>query len=745
MQLSRIFTITLLFLLHSSFCLLPSPRVFGEDADSPQLPRALTVEEVAKKVQPSLASITVNGRDGGQLGIGTGFVVSADGLIATNLHVIGQGSTFAVELFDGTDLEVRDVHASDHGLDLAVIRVDPKGKKLEPLGLGDSAAIQQGAAVVAMGNPLGLKHSVVAGILSARREINGHSMLQLAMPIEPGNSGGPVLDMQANVVGLVNMKSAVNDNLGFAIEVNSLKSLLEKPNPVSIGRWTTIGGLDNRRWKPLLGASWRQRAGRILVSGSGSGFGGRSICLYQQQPPEVPFEISVQVRLKDESGAAGLVFHADGEDKHYGFYPSNGQLRLTCFNGPTVYQWQILEDRPSPDYQLGDWNRLKVRIEADKFTCYVNDQVIYESHDTTFRSGKVGLAKFRNTEAEFKQFQLAKEIATVAPAGLEELRSEIASLSDPSKIDPEQLASWAKSPDLAVTSLRKQATSLEARAAGLRRLASDVHVSRVTAALAELIADRDQGFDLLRASLLIAKLDEEDIDVEGYVSEVDRMAAEIQQPLAKDADPPTRLAALNEYLFKQNGFHGARFEYYHRANSYLNRVIDDRAGLPITLSVLYIEVARRLGLEVEGVGMPSHFVVRFLPGKGDPQLIDVFDRGKPISREDAAAIVRENSSTELRDEHLAAQTPRQIINRVLANLWGVAERERDLESMLRYAEAMVAVDPQSLQSRLNRAVLRGETGRKAAAIADFDWVIEQQPPGVDLEVVRRLRDRLAGQ
>src|SRR5690606_39458541 len=99
-------------------------------------------------------------------------------------------------------------------------------------------------------------------------------------------------------------------NLGFAVEVNALKSLLNKPNPVPIERWLTIGTLDPADWKPMLGARWRQRAGRILVEGLGQGFGGRSYCLATEPAPTRPYEVAVDVRLEDEDGAAGLIFSA---------------------------------------------------------------------------------------------------------------------------------------------------------------------------------------------------------------------------------------------------------------------------------------------------------------------------------------------------------------------------------------------------------------------------------------------------
>src|SRR5262249_42582619 len=158
------------------------------------------------------------------------------------------------------------------------------------------------------------------------------------------------------------IKSLLTPNLGFAVAVNALKPLLAKPNPVPMSAWLTIGALDPDEWQPRGGSRWRRRAGRILVEGAGDGFGGRSLCLSPHPAPELPFEVAVTVKLADESGAAGLAFHADGVDRHYGFYPSAGQLRLTRFEGPDVFTWKVLRQQASPHYHPGDWNTLKVRL-----------------------------------------------------------------------------------------------------------------------------------------------------------------------------------------------------------------------------------------------------------------------------------------------------------------------------------------------------------------------------------------------
>ncbi|PHR96488.1 MAG: hypothetical protein COA78_28755 [Blastopirellula sp.] len=235
------------------------------------------VERLFRESSPAVVVITVEGRDGKQSGIGTGFFIRSDGLVATNLHVIGQSRPIKVHLSDGKILEVESVFASDSTMDLAILKV--KAKDTPALTIGDSSSTTKGEPIVVIGNPRGLKHSVVSGVLSGTRTIASREMLQLAIPIEPGNSGGPVINAEGEVIGIVTMKSTVTDNLGFAVTINDLKPLLKSPNTVPMSRWLTIGSLNPSRWETLFGASWKQRAGQIQVQQAGSGFGGRSLCL----------------------------------------------------------------------------------------------------------------------------------------------------------------------------------------------------------------------------------------------------------------------------------------------------------------------------------------------------------------------------------------------------------------------------------------------------------------------------------
>jgi regulator of sirC expression with transglutaminase-like and TPR domain len=722
----------------------------AKKAATPAATDEMSVEELVERANDSIVVVTFSGRDGKRQGLGTGFVVSEDGLIATNMHVIGEARPVSVEFKDGRKFDVTEIHATEKSMDLAVLRIAITG--LKPLVLGDSDTLKTGQSVVAIGNPQGLRHSVVSGVVSEKREVDNKPMIQVAMPIERGNSGGPLLDRQGRVHGIITLKSQVTDNLGFAVVVNALKPLLEKPNPIPMSRWTTIGTLSKRDWKPLFGARWRQRAGRILVDDTGSGFGGRSLCLSTLDVPERPFELAVQVRFTPGSGAAGLVFQSDGDQKHYGFYPSNGSLRLTRFSGSSVYTWKVLKEIDHDAYRPDEWNTLKVRVKEDGIDCFINGELAIESDDVAFKSGAIGLAKFRNTQAEFRNFRVAKEIPSDQPSDettkrIVDVLADLKPQTQPSGMLIDQLVPDGQTTQ---TVLHREALLLEQRARQLRELAAQVHTRRTQQELSEEMNQPPEKLDLLKAALLIARLDNQEVDVAGYLTEVDRIVDDVRATLPEDSTEDNRLAALNKHLFEQLGFHGSRTNYYSRSNSYLNEVIGDREGLPITLSLLYMELARRLDLKVVGIGLPGHFVVRYEPTEGDPQILDVFDQASVMSREDAEAIIRGRFGKQLSEEELesaikdflTASTPQSIIIRMLTNLRGVAEESRDIDAMLRYLGTVLVVNPDHLESRARRIDLQIRADRLQEAITDIDWMLEKRPEGMDVNRVLQLRSDL---
>ncbi len=752
--------------------LTASPFIFAQDKPDPTDPFTATdtpqpvfksngtvfedgrIEKLTEKSLPSLVTITHSSREGKIRGTGTGFIISADGLIATNLHVIGDGRPIQVELHDGTSYNATAVHAWDRRADIAIIKINAK-EKLQALHIGDSDKIKQGQAIVAFGNPRGLQFSVVNGLVSAIRKLEedftieggvpDFPMIQVAIPIEMGNSGGPIVDLDGKVLGIVTIKSLVTPNLGFATPVNILKSMIDKPNPVPIKSWLTIGNLDPNQWQPIMGGEWKQHAGIITIDAYGSGFGGRTLCLSEQSVPNAPYEVAVKVKLEDESGAAGLAFASDGNEVHYGFYPSNGQLRLTRFEGPDIYSWKILKQVGSDAYRSGEWNQIRARITKDKITCFVNGQVVMEVKDDALRGGKVGLCRFRKPVAHFKAFRIGSDLSEkpLAKELMTRLSKQINAFSNKGGDRRKFAAALASHVKPSRKLLSEKADELEARALELRRLTTMLHETNIQQRLLKILNQNEDNINLLEAGLLIAKLDNIELDVGGYLLEFDRLAASARQTLSEEFSDLEKVERLGQFLFQENGFHGSRGEYYHRSNSYLNEVLDDREGIPITLSVVYIELARLLDIpHVYGIPLPGHFAVGYLPSKNELHLFDTFQAGKSISKSEAADLVRGTTGQALDERSLEPSPKRNIVLRMLNNLINLEINEKDSSKALPYLDLLLSIDPDRAPERFERSRIRFQADDRDGAIEDLQWMIDNEPPGVNIDLIRQLLERL---
>ncbi|MFM7102277.1 MAG: transglutaminase family protein [Verrucomicrobiota bacterium] len=720
-----------------------SPRPASPATPAPA-PAALSAEEISRRFSASVVVINSRGREGAGTGVGAGFVVDAAGLVASSLHVIGEARPVSVRLADGRSVEVTGIHGFDRPADLVVLRV--AATNLPALQLGDSDALQPGVEVVALGHPLGLDHSVVQGVVSGLRELEGLPMLQLALPIEPGNSGGPVLDRQGRVLGIVNAKSLLTRNLGFGTPVKHLRTLLEHPNPVPMARWIRLGAVDPGQWTPRYGASWRRKGDRVVVDGAGEGFGGRSMLWRNAPAPATPFELAVTVKLDDEAGAAGLVFAGDGGDRHYGFYPTGGQLRLTAFEGADVFSWRILGTVPSAHYRAGEWNRLRVRVEADGFECFVNEQPVFRSRDAALRGARVGLAKFRETAAEFREFRVGPPTGTT-PALAPELVVALGLSADPAPaLGVADLAALRTNLPAARQALAGRAQALEQAAAGLRQLASQLHRDHVRDALVALFHRPEEDLDLVEASLLVAWHDLPALDVEAYRGQFEELAGELKGRLGGTSGDEARLQVLREVLFEENGFHGSRHDYENPANSHFNEVLDDREGLPITLSILFLELARRTDVRhVVNLPLPGHFLVKYDPPGGSARLIDVFDGGRFLTVDEADRMGSQAAGVPVRSEFLTPAGKRDILLRLLNNLQSFAERRQGAAASLPYQDLLVALagSPRiEAGYRAERARLHLQLGQNSAARADLRWIVETAPSGVDLERVSEALRRL---
>ena len=709
-------------------------------------------KNLATLIKPSVVVIESVDRNGYEGGRGTGFVVREDGVIATNFHVIGEHRDFSVRLSDGRTFRPHSILAIDRDRDLALIKIE--AKKLPVLQLGNSQDLIPGQAVLSIGNPLGYEHSVSRGVIAAIRELefgDGRPMVQVAIPIEPGSSGSPALDLNGNVIAILSIKSG--GAMGFGVPVNELKKLLGELAPIPIKNWLTIGALDELEWKAMMNGSWKQRAGIISAVGLGNGFGGRMLCLNQTKFPKLPYEIEVEVKLENESGAAGLVFHSDGKDRHYGFYPTNGSLRLTRFEGPNVFSWTILQTIPSEAYRLNEWNRLRVRLEENgRMICSVNDEVVIDLVDRGLESGQVGLCKFREPTARFRFFRVSKRFpkSKVTPAFTNQVRKLVRPLLHRDTLETSEIDELVNMGNPTPQALRDHAMDLEKKAKEIKRLAGEVRERLVIEELAKSLRIEERGsVDLLRSALLIARLDNENFDLDSYLEKADLLASKIEKSFTKSSSQEEKLLILVKQLFGEMGFHGSTLDYHHRSNSYMNEVIDDREGLPITLSILLIELANRLDLPVSGLGLPGHFMAIYKedpPGeksgkrKSRELLIDSFG-GKIVSREEASRI----TGVTLEEEDFEPVSNRDIITRMLRNLIQSAEREEDSVARLRYVDAIIAIDPNDRYTRAMRAMIHYGEGRFTDALIDIDFLIEKNPDAPELEPLKVLRGRLIEQ
>jgi len=540
----------------------------------------------------SVVKVTQIGR-GGEEGIGAGWVMDANGLVVTNLHVIGRGRKLKVETHDGVTHEVTAVHAWDEAADLAILKVNATG--LKPFKTGDSTKAKQGQPVAAIGNPEGLEFSFVQGVISGIREIEGQEMLQIALPIERGNSGGPLINSKGEVIGVLTLKSMKSDNLGFAMPSAAVKALRASPAPLTMQAWATIGVLDARTWSVLKGAEWQQRAGVIKSTGLGEGFGGRTLAIWQTEEPAGVYEVAVNVKLEAESGAAGLVFCSDGQDRHYGFYPSGGNLRLTRFEGADFYSWQVLRQAPSEAYKPGEWNELRVRVEEGRIHCWVNEVLWMVAEDASFRGGKVGLCRFREPAAEFKQFRVGKDLAAPALPGelVKAVESHVNEFTAGRQTETTTVEVLRGDAAAALRVVKQQIAATEVKLESMRKLQRIVHEAAVTE---ELVENLDAGTGLLSAALLLAKHDNAELDAAPYLTMMERMASDLRQDADIRRGGIHAVKRLNRYLFEENGFHVVKQD-FSRSNSYINEVLDDREGLPIMLAAVYMDLAERLGVE----------------------------------------------------------------------------------------------------------------------------------------------------
>ncbi|NBR07131.1 MAG: hypothetical protein EBT92_15390 [Planctomycetes bacterium] len=429
-----------------------------------------------------------------------------------------------------------------------------------------------------------------------------------------------------------------------------------------------------------------------------------------------------------------MVFDSDGKDKHFGFYPSNGQIRLTKFNGPDVYSWQVLRQDPLNSYLPGDWNHLKLSIHSKGFTTYLNGQLAYEHVEDFSSSKKIGLAKFRNTIAEYKGFHVSKKLNPVFPDKdfTANFNKFLTILENDKKEDPPLLEKVIKNENLTKSLINDKIKSLEKKMLDLKIFQADI-THRSTLSKLNKIVSTIPDFSVLEAAFVIAKIDNPEIETSFYIDEINKMKLKLASKIKPDFNIDQKLRTLSDFFFLEKGFHGSRQDYYHRSNSYLSEVMDDREGLPITLSILFVELGKSIGLDIYGVGLPGQFMAGLKKDKGNFFLIDVFENGKILSKDQASKKILEMNGRTLVDNDFLPMSNKQILIRILTNLSSIAKKEKDSIGLIRYLDAILTIDENSHEERGNRIILLAQNNQIQKAIADIEYLLQKGPKELDTE------------
>jgi regulator of sirC expression with transglutaminase-like and TPR domain len=246
----------------------------------------------------------------------------------------------------------------------------------------------------------------------------------------------------------------------------------------------------------------------------------------------------------------------------------------------------------------------------------------------------------------------------------------------------------------------------------------------------------DDEIDLGRAALAIAQEEYPTLDIQTYLERLDQLAAVVRDRSAGENSPYRLIASLNYVLFTQEGYRGNHDDYYDPRNSFLNEVIERRIGIPIALSVLYMEVARRADLRLHGVGFPGHFLVKYTGDEGEI-VVDPFDKGEVRTTEELQEMLDRlyGGKVRLQPEFLSRVSNRQIVQRILANLKAIYVREENFHKAVSVVERLVILDPISADEIRDRGLLYLRLERFSEAVDDLETYLRLAPDAADAEEI----------
>ncbi|MEM7699901.1 MAG: serine protease [Verrucomicrobiota bacterium] len=590
--------------LTCSFSLFAEGAETCESDTAPSPQTSSWTENIARDLAPRFVTIQRFDLDGRIEATGSGVLLS-DQLVATCFHTIDRARAFTLTLSTGIDLSPESVVAFDEEADLALIRVSSVPHDLAGVEI-ETSRINVGQRLAAMGNPNGDPGYFVEGIAAAiaAPELPG-DLIPLAIPVEPGSSGGPVVNTEGKLLGIISLKDLSRPGIGYAISSAMIPQLIQSAQPIPYPEWIEHSVLDLARWEPDLAEDWFRRKGRIHLSEKLRPGRGVRLCRSVETlskptdgTEERPIQLFTDVQSHPE-GSAGIAFGEIDNDEIWLWSVEQGEKLALARVGNIGEFPKVVERFEIPESFRSDWIQMKVIVSSEQISCYIGDVLAHriDRNDDSVSPIWAGLQGSLGHRAEFRNF--ASRAASVSTG--------------------------AASPGTHLQS-RQALFDLAQEVANLRQEAQASRIAEIQGELLERLNGEAASLpprSLLDFGFLITSLDDCYFEFAAVTRQSHSWQKEVsssfsrkeQAPAASESEKQTnhhrKLAeSIREIFieklrieFDETDGQGSRLAHDPR------RLFEDRAASSFTLQALMVDTLRGNGFENASATHSPHFVI----------------------------------------------------------------------------------------------------------------------------------------
>ena len=257
---------------------------------------------------------------------------------------------------------------------------------------------------------------------------------------------------------------------------------------------------------------------------------------------------------------------------------------------------------------------------------------------------------------------------------------------------------------------------------------------------------KNENHNLVEKCLKLAQiLEYPDLNISEYIKKLNDIGKTLKLSITNNDNPTYRISMLNEYIFLRHGFMGDADDYYNPKNNFLNAVLDKKSGIPITLSIIYVEVAKHIGLDLHITGFPSHVVVKY----GEEMILDPFDSGKLLSIDDLREILYESygEGVEFLPEFLDDIESEQILVRMTRNLKNAYVQSYAYDMAMRCIDMALALEPDSPEEIRDKGILESRLLHHELALKFLNRYLELMPEADDvdliLDLIKSIREKIS--